>query len=295
MSTLLPTSVRLTRTVRFCINNDDAHDNKPAEAGDVEPGSAGSTHNTYAAWPAMTGLGRYYELDVTVAGTPDPETGYCINITEIDHAVRTVAIPVIQHAVVHEPAKTNPIDLLPRLIDALAQCIESDGSDRVRVTAIRWRLTPFYSVELERHSMSTAVIRDTFSFAASHRLHCPTLSDEENRQVFGKCNNPNGHGHNYKLEVAVEVPIAASQTSESRRSAPDLHRLERIIDETIITRFDHKHLNSDCEEFAEVNPSVENIARITYDLLKPALADASLPLRNVTIWETEKTACVYPG
>ena len=134
------------------------------------------------------------------------------------------------------------------------------------------------------------ILRETFEFAASHRLHLSHRSDGENRALFGKCNNPNGHGHNYRIAVSVEVP--AEQSADAR---PGFAELERIVESEIMARFDHKHLNLDCPEFAMTNPSVENIARISFEVLAEPFAAAGGRLRDVEVWETEKTSCRYPA
>lgn len=134
--------------------------------------------------------------------------------------------------------------------------------------------------------MAQCVIRQQFEFAASHRLDCESLSPQENRRLFGKCNNEAGHGHNYRVEVAVAIDPG---------SPFSLADLEAVVSRVLIERFDHKYLNVDCAEFADLNPSVENIARVSHDLLEPELAAAAMKLRAVTVWETDKTSCTYPG
>jgi 6-pyruvoyltetrahydropterin/6-carboxytetrahydropterin synthase len=159
------------------------------------------------------------------------------------------------------------------------------------VKSVTWRLTPFYCLTMESAQMERFVIRQQFDFAAAHRLHCPELSDEENRRIFGKCTNPHGHGHNYRLEVSVSQPLPPAD----RPPQLPLPELERIVDEQIIQRFDHTHLNLDRSEFAGLNPSVEHIARVCHDLLAQPIAAAGAALEHVTIWETEKTRCTYPA
>lgn len=122
-----------------------------------------------------------------------------------------------------------------------------------------------------------------FEFSASHRLHNPALSDAANRACFGKCNNPAGHGHNYEVQVAISGKPKADGTLVC---LPDL---ERLVASTVIDRFDHKHLNLEVPEFAELNPTVENIARIIFGLLKPVVAN----LASITVWETPKTWCEF--
>ena len=153
-------------------------------------------------------------------------------------------------------------------------------------------------------------IRQRFDFSASHRLHVPGLSDEENRRLFGKCNNPGGHGHNYQFEACVAVPSApdlqpvSSSTSPRQPPAPapfTLETLERLADEAIIRRFDHKNLTTDTDEFCPerggVNATVENIARFFHGLLEQTLRNAApdVRLRSVTVWETDRTSACYPA
>ena len=126
-----------------------------------------------------------------------------------------------------------------------------------------------------------------FEFSASHRLHSAKLSDEENRKCFGKCNNPNGHGHNYEVQVTL------LGQPDDRGSLLDVPTFERTVAETVIDKFDHKNLNVEVGEFAELMPSVENIAMVIYRLLKPKFSDQRARLAAVTVWETPKTWCEY--
>ena len=125
-----------------------------------------------------------------------------------------------------------------------------------------------------------------FEFSASHRLHVAGLSADENRRVFGKCNNPGGHGHNYQVEVTVSGDV--SEQTGTVMSLPDF---ESIVKREVIDRFDHKHLNTDTEDFRSVNPSVENISRRVWELLDGKFAPARL--HRVRVWETAKTWAEY--
>lgn len=129
-------------------------------------------------------------------------------------------------------------------------------------------------------------VTQTFEFSASHRLHVPALSEEDNLRTFGRCNNPAGHGHNYRLEVTV-----AGAVSEKTGRVVSLPEFEAVVKREVIDRFDHKHLNSDTEEFAALNPSVENMARTIWGLLAGKVAPARL--RRVRVWETAKTYAEY--
>ncbi len=125
-------------------------------------------------------------------------------------------------------------------------------------------------------------------FNAAHRLNNPAWSIEKNKQVFGKCNNDNFHGHNYQLEVHLEGPI-----DPETGYVMDMKLLSDIIRDEIIERFDHRNLNLDCPEFKGVNPSAENIARICWELLRDKI-DASLQL-TLRLWETPRNGVEYSG
>ena len=128
---------------------------------------------------------------------------------------------------------------------------------------------------------------EKFEFAASHRLHNPKLSDEENRRRFGKCNNPNGHGHNYELAVALRGRPKADEL------LIDVSAFEKIVKETVLDRFDHKNLNLEVAEFREVIPTVENISMVIYRMLKDRFGNLGAELASVTVWETSKTWSEY--
>lgn len=125
------------------------------------------------------------------------------------------------------------------------------------------------------------------SFSASHRLHSPHLSDEENARLFGKCNRANGHGHNYVLEVTVRGPI-----DPATGLVMHLSDLKRILREEVLPKVDHRHLNLDVAEFAALNPTAENIACVVWQWLLPSLGGL---LHEVKLQETEKNTVIYRG
>src|SRR5258708_18821091 len=102
-----------------------------------------------------------------------------------------------------------------------------------------------------------------YKFAASHRLHSGRFSEEENRELYGKCNNPYGHGHDYVLDVSVTGPVDAASGQ-----VVNIQVLDRLVDERILRDFDHKYLNADVAEFSEVVPTSENIIREIEDRLQ---------------------------
>ena len=124
-------------------------------------------------------------------------------------------------------------------------------------------------------------------FNAAHRLHNPAWSDEENQRVFGKCNLPHYHGHNYDLIVQV-----TGEVNPASGYVLDLKVLSDLIKDRVLDRFDHKNLNLDTEEFRHLNPTAENIAITIYNLLRPELQpDLDLKIR---LYETERNFVEYP-
>ena len=125
-------------------------------------------------------------------------------------------------------------------------------------------------------------------FNAAHRLFNPKWDDETNDRVFGKCNNPNFHGHNYKLEVELEGPI-----NPDTGYVMDMKKLSDIMKDEILERFDHRNLNLDCPEFENLIPSAENISLVCWNILRDKLP-SELKLK-VRIWETPKNGVEYDG
>jgi 6-pyruvoyltetrahydropterin/6-carboxytetrahydropterin synthase len=125
-------------------------------------------------------------------------------------------------------------------------------------------------------------------FNAAHRLHNPAWDDATNQEIFGKCNNPNYHGHNYELIVKItgEVDIETGYVM-------DMKVLSDIIKEHVLNKFDHKNLNLDVPDFKDLNPSAENIAVVIHGILKNYISpDKAL---KITLYETERNFVEYPA
>lgn len=135
--------------------------------------------------------------------------------------------------------------------------------------------------------MKVAVYRKEH-FNAAHRLNNPEWSEAQNRNIFGKCNNPSFHGHNYELIVRV-----AGEPQKETGYVIDMKILSDIIQNNIVERFDHKNLNLDTEEFKNINPTAENIARVIWDILRTQI-DHHLDLK-VILYETERNYVEYPA
>jgi 6-pyruvoyltetrahydropterin/6-carboxytetrahydropterin synthase len=135
--------------------------------------------------------------------------------------------------------------------------------------------------------MKVAVFRKEH-FNAAHRLHNPNWSNEKNQRVFGKCNNPNYHGHNYELIVRV-----TGEPDPVTGYVIDMKVLSDIIKEHVLTRFDHKNLNLDTDEFKDLNPTAENISIVIWNILRSKI-DSKYALK-ITLYETERNFVEYPA
>lgn len=125
-------------------------------------------------------------------------------------------------------------------------------------------------------------------FNAAHRVHNPELSAEENTELYGKCNNPNWHGHNYTLEVSVRGPI-----DERTGYVMDLGRLKRLVEEHVVNEVDHRNMNVDVPFMRGINPTTENIIVAIWRILQPRLRPAKL--LRLRLWETENNYAEYEG
>jgi len=260
--------IRLTREVRFSVDRD--------WAGHVE--FSRPVTNSWAGWPSAVGIVPYLRVRATLGGTPDPVTGFLCNIALVDQLVRRHAIPFTAEAL-REHGWRMPAE---HLLEHLWERLVGETPTGTVLETLELCVTPCLRYAKCRETPAMIYLTQQFEFAAAHRLHCPQLSTEENVSTFGKCNNPRGHGHNYLLEVTI-VGTPDPQTG----ALLPLPHFEELVQKTVIDRLDHRHLNEDCPEFRAVNPTVENIARVIWDMLADRVAPARL--HRVRVYETPKT------
>lgn len=226
--------------------------------------------NRWAGEPVVHDPAAHLRLRLTVVGVPDGRTGYLADIRALEERVRA-ALPSERFA--FEPSA--------RLIRAVWAGIR-DLPKPARKSRLELWINPHLYWAIREEFEPMVSLTQSFEFSAAHRLHCDSMSDEDNRAVFGKCNNPRGHGHNYIVDVTVSGE--PERTTGLLLPAGDL---EAIVRHEVIDRFDHRHLNEDCAEFWSLNPTVENIARVIFERLSPRFE--SVRLTNVRVWETPKT------
>jgi 6-pyruvoyltetrahydropterin/6-carboxytetrahydropterin synthase len=129
-----------------------------------------------------------------------------------------------------------------------------------------------------------------YAFSATHRLHAPSLTDGENRAIYGKCNNPHGHGHNYEVEITVAGPV-----DPVTGRAVSIEALDALAAREVIDPLRYRNLNEEVAAFRTAVPTTENLASEVYGRLRAAWAGAfpgGLPeLEKIRIWETERNIC----
>ena len=243
----------------------------------VAPVDAPAGRNGHVGTPAADGPFYPIAVRVTLAGRPDARSSYVRNIKEVDERVLALGLPGLREALF----ANRPVGYSKLVRGLFSQLAAAWPGARLT----RLGLVPIAGTEYvaeEGTTVGKLMIRlcHRFEFSAAHRLHNADLDEAENRRLFGKCNNPLGHGHNYEVQVTL--------TAADGQFLP-LAELEQIVEEHAIAKVDHKNLNLEVAEFAEVNPSVEMIAKVIFGWLKPQLVS----LDSVTVWETPRTWCEY--
>ena len=267
---------RLSRTVRLTVH-------PPTDRGAApQPHEPANAVSLRSGQVSRDGLGAYFSCTVSIDGIPDPVSGYVISIGDIDSAVRAELPPLLRAAMwpgsgADAISAGSPDAVAGRLADRLAATLGRP------VAALSLHVNPYDSYSWETNMPDNVLLTAQIECAAAHRLHAPGLDKVANRALFGKCNNPNGHGHNYRVEATVAVSL-----SDPKRMA--MLQLAQILSEHVERRIDHRHLNLDVPEFANVIPSVEHIAAACRAWLEEPVRAAGGRLVRVTVWETEKTS-----
>ena len=272
--------INLTREFRFCLADPDAD---LARVG-----------NSWTGAYTSNLVRPFLKLRLTVSGEIQQPTGYLCNVKVLDQMVQQFVEETIRQPA-GQPARQESLTY-ERLIVMAAEHVRRNIPTGAEFQRLELVVSPtfFYSIDQKQSSMVSdknefVCLTQQFEFSAAHRLHCVEFSDEQNREIFGKCNNPEGHGHNYVVEVtvgnSVDLPAAGKVVC--------LADFELAVKRLVIDRLDHKHLNRDVAEFADLNPSVENIAVKIWDWL-----DGNIPntqLKRIRVYETPKTWAEYSG
>ncbi len=262
----------LARHVRFSINPFLPEQNKG--------------FNSFVSEPAGEGLSIFFELSVEVTGAVEPATGFVVNVTDIDRNVREFVVPLFAERITRDfrQAKHIGFSAIAELLGS-ARSRLADKFGTARLSKLGLKLNPFRIVAVDSKDLDMVYFCEKFEFAATHKLWNDDFSEERNFEIFGKCANPTGHGHNYTAEIAIKMPAAGNDFR--------IGDFEKIVDDELIELLDHKNLNTDLDQFARTNPTVENIAVFAWNRLVGKFGQAAL--HRVTVWETDKTYCSYYG
>lgn len=263
---------KLCRSVRFSINPFLAEDRLGC--------------NSFCSKPAGQGLAIFLELNVALVGRVGADTGFVVNVVDIDKCVRRQVVPVFAERLRKEFAGGKHIGWkqIAELLK-LAKTRLTNEFGQAHLAELTLNLNPFRKASIDCEDDKMIYISEKFEFAATHKLWNDEFSEAQNFETFGKCANPSGHGHNYILEVTVKTAVGDESF--------DIGGFEKIIDDNLIQIIDHKNLNVDVDRFSRVNPTMENITTFAWNSLIGKFNNAAL--HCVTVWETDKTFCSYYG
>lgn len=235
--------------------------------------------------------GHNYILEVMVRGDLNTKDGMVINLTDLDRLLKTEVHAHYDHKHVnkqHPVFAENP-DLQPTSENIAIDIWQRLGFSLTNGLLHRVRLYESSTLFIDYYGEGIMVYHTkVYEFSAAHRLHSHQLSDEENLEIFGKCNNPSGHGHNYILEITIKGDVD-SKTG----LVADLDLIDNVVEREVFTRFDYKHLNLDTPEFETVNPTSENFVKVLWDVLEPNLRPVML--HRLRLRETPKNHFDYYG
>ncbi|ARN55925.1 6-pyruvoyl trahydropterin synthase family protein [Sedimentisphaera salicampi] len=261
---------RLTRQIRFSV---DPFPN----GGDAEG------FNSYCSKPAGHGFGFFICLNVEVEGSVQPDTGFLINLAEIDAKARRVAVNIYKKRIRQLIAEGKNVNL-QRTCEILRECwggLRSSFTPQ-KLSSLEQLVNPYKKITISGDNM--LLYSEKFEFAATHKLWNDNFSEEQNFDHFGKCANPEGHGHNYVVEITAEP--------ENWKDF-DRFDFQKKVNELFIDKLDHKNLSRDLDYYKKLNPTVENITVHCWNTLSDKLKGAKL--KSVRIWENDRAYCTYKG
>jgi len=263
---------KLARQVRFSINPFLKENNEG--------------FNSYASRPAGEGLSIFLELSVEVIGEVEPATGFVVNVTDIDNNVRKFAVPIFTEKIQQDFRLAQYVGLF-ELAELLKSTwdILADKFETAQLSKLSLKLNPFREMAIDLKDFEMVYFSEKFEFAAMHKLWNDDFSEKRNLDVFGKCANPAGHGHNYIVEVKIKTQVS--------KNGFHICDFEKIVENELIKLVDHKNLNADVSHFDKTIPTVENITVFAWNKLAGKFGKAVL--HCVTVWETDKTYCSYYG
>ena len=242
-------------------------------------------YNSYASKPCGEALSFYFSLWVDLSGVLNPNTGFVVNVSEIDKVVRKKAYPIFKHTITTAMDNRQSVRLA-ELVTTLRLCFKEIGAsfDAQQLVGLGLELNPFRKLSIQTEDNGMFTFSEKFEFAAMHRLWNERFDEVQNAELFGKCANPAGHGHNYVLEVSVCRPTGSEEDGW-------ICEFEKVVEEQFLGLVDHKNLNVDVPGFETLNPTVENLAYFAWEKLEGKFKNCKLV--KITVWENDRTYCSY--
>lgn len=217
----------------------------------------------FGPWCSPYNHGHNYVLHVGAEGTVDAANGMVVNIKWIDDVLKERVISVFDQKSINDEVpgfedRAPSIENLLLYFRDILQYLPGQAE----LTTLKLEETPLLYGEWTKHNNMISLTR-VYEFAASHRLHTDALSEEENLRLFGKCCNPNGHGHNYVLEVTI-----SGEPDPVSGMLADIGELDHVVNQEVVDRYDHKNLDKDIPEFEGRVTTSEVVSQEIFDRLK---------------------------
>ena len=272
--------VFLTKRIEFCASH---RFHQPQWSDEQNWTAFGNANNLH-------GHGHNYLLEVSAGGPVNPSTGMVMNLYDLKR-ITEVILAEFDHKDLDRDTPyfaniiATPENLALILSERIASNLKGAYLERVRLFEDEDLYVDYHPNK--GRQMNTVCLTRRYRFSAAHRLHSDRLSPEKNKEVFGKCNNPNGHGHNYTLEVTLQ-----GQPHPDTGAIYDLLHLDRVVNDTIVKRFDHQHINFD-PAFREATTTGENLLVLLWDILAQEIPAATL--YKVGLIETRDNYFEYYG
>lgn len=241
--------------------------------------SESENRGLFGAWASPYNHGHNYVLYVVVEGHVDANNGMVVNIKRVDDVLQEWIVSVCDQKSLNDevPALRETATCLENLLRWIWELLPSKLPAHCHLTELRLEEMPTLYAEMNAISLT---LTRTYEFAAAHRLDAPGLSPEENIELFGKCNNPAGHGHNYVLEVTVEGP-----PDPRTGMTVDVGKLDEVVENEVVNRYDHKNLNVDIAEF-QGRPTTSEV--VVAEIFSRLESKVPAKLKRVRLFETAR-------
>jgi 6-pyruvoyltetrahydropterin/6-carboxytetrahydropterin synthase len=241
-----------------------------------------SNYEKFGAGARFPGHGHNYELYVSMLGELD-RYGMVLNLSDVKHVIKKEVTSQLDASYLNDTWPEFK-DTLPTT-ENIARLIWQRLAPHLPLVSIQLYEHPRLWAEYKGAGMEAYLTVGTH-FSAAHRLALPELSFEENSEIYGKCARPNGHGHNYHLEVTVKGEI-----HPKTGMLVELTELHKVIEDVVVEPFDHTFLNKDIPYFANVVPTAENIAVYIAQLLKTPTQELGATIHRVKLVESPNNSC----